>query len=137
VKRRVALIGVPALLLTLHAAAHHSGTMFDGKTSTAVAGTVRTFQWTNPHCWIQLLVPGDEAPVEWSIEMGSPSQLFSGGWRPGTLKAGDKIRVVIHPTRDGTKGGLFVSATREDGQIIGTPVDTSANNADSHPVEAH
>jgi hypothetical protein len=130
-------MGIPALLLGFRAAAHHSGTMFDAKASTTIAGTVRTFQWTNPHCWIQLLVPGDGAPVEWSIEMGSPSQLFSGGWRPGTVKAGDKIRVVIHPMRDGTNGGLFMSATHEDGQAIGTPVAESATRSDARSVEAH
>ncbi len=43
-----------------------------------------------------------------------------GGWKPGTLEAGDKITVVIHPMRDGTKGGLFVSAVGADGKPIGT-----------------
>jgi hypothetical protein len=133
VTRREVLTGVAALLIAFSAAAHHSGAMFDDKKSTTITGTVKTFQWTNPHCWIQILVPGDEAPIEWSIEMGSPSQLFSGGWRPGTLKAGDKIAVVIHPTRDGTNGGLFMSATRGDGQAIGI----SAVNADLRAVEAH
>jgi len=94
--------------------------MFDDKKSTTIEGTVKAFQWTNPHCWIQVLVPGQQAPTEWSVEMGSPSQLFRGGWKPGTLKVGDKIRVVIRPTRDGTNGGLFVSVTREDGQPLGT-----------------
>jgi hypothetical protein len=35
------------------------------------------------------------------------------------LKVGTRIRVVIHPMRDGTNGGLFVSATNEDGTPIG------------------
>jgi hypothetical protein len=34
--------------------------------------------------------------------------------------------------RDGTNGGLFVSATREDGQPIGTPV-----NSANLPSKAH
>ena len=93
--------------------------MFDDTKSTTIAGSVKAFQWTNPHCWIQILVPGQQSPTEWSVEMGSPSQLFRGSWKPGTLKVGDKIRVIIHPMRDGTNGGLFVSATREDGQPIG------------------
>lgn len=117
---REVLTGIPALLIALNAVAHHSGAMFDDKKSTTIEGTVKAFQWTNPHCWIQVLVPGQQAPTEWSVEMGSPSQLFRGGWKPGTLKVGDKIRVVIRPTRDGTNGGLFVSVTREDGQPLGT-----------------
>jgi len=119
VRRREVLTGIPALLIALNAVAHHSGAMFDDTKSTTIAGSVKTFQWTNPHCWIQILVPGQQSPTEWSVEMGSPSQLFRGSWKPGTLKVGDKIRVIIHPMRDGTNGGLFVSATREDGQPIG------------------
>jgi hypothetical protein len=113
------LIGALELLFTLQGLAHHSGAMFDDKESTTLTGTVKRFQWTNPHCWIQVLVPGEQGPIEWSVEMGSPAQLFRGGWKQGTLKAGDKITVVIHPTRDGTKGGLFVSAIGADGKPIG------------------
>jgi hypothetical protein len=113
------LVGALALLLTLQCLAHHSGAMFDDKVSTTLTGTVKDYQWTNPHCWIQVLVPGEPGPTEWSIEMGSPAQLFRGGWKRGTLKPGDKITVVIHPMRDGTNGGLFVSAIGADGNPIG------------------
>jgi hypothetical protein len=113
------VFGAAALLTAVGAAAHHSGAMFDDKESVVLVGTVKAFQWTNPHCWIQLLVYGRDGPMEWSVEMGSPSQVFKGGWRPGTLKAGDKIRVVIHPMRDGSNGGLFMSATGEDDRPIG------------------
>jgi hypothetical protein len=114
------LIGVSALLFTLQSLAHHSGAMFDDKESTTLSGTVKDYQWTNPHCWIQVLVPGAQGPIEWSIEMGSPAQLFRGGWKRGTLKPGDKITVVIHPMRDGTNGGLFVSAIGPEGNPIGS-----------------
>jgi Family of unknown function (DUF6152) len=72
--------------------AHHSGAMFDDKSSVTLTGTVKQFQWTNPHCWIQVLVPDKSGPVEWSVEMGSPSQLFRGDWKPKTLQEGDKNR---------------------------------------------
>ena len=100
--------------------AHHSGAMFDDKLSVTLIGTIKQFQWTNPHCWIQVLVPDKSGPVEWSVEMGSPSQLFRGGWKPKTVHVGDKIVVAIHPMRDGTKGGQFVSATRDDGTPFGS-----------------
>ena len=99
--------------------AHHSGAMFDDKVSKTLAGTVRDFQWTNPHCWIQIVVTGSREPVEWSIEMGSPSQLYKGGWRPHTLKAGDTLTVTFRPLRDGSNGGLFVSAVGENGRPLG------------------
>jgi hypothetical protein len=113
-----------ALLLsaTVPIAAHHSGAMFDDKKSITLTGTVREFQWTNPHCWIQVVVPdgqnGGES-AEWSVEMGAPFELFRTGLRPRTLKAGDKITVVVHPMRDGTPAGLFVSAIGPDGKPLG------------------
>jgi len=87
------------------------------------------FSWTNPHCWIQLLVPGEQGATEWSIEMGSPSLLFRGGWRPTTLKAGDRIIVTARPMRDGSNGGLYVSATRDDGKPI--EINTSETKAEA------
>jgi Family of unknown function (DUF6152) len=107
-------------VLSMPIAAHHSGAMFDDKSSVTLAGTVKQFQWTNPHCWLQVLVTGASGPTEWSVEMGSPSQLFRGGWRPSIVHAGDSIVVVIHPMRDGSKGGLLVSATHGDGTPFGS-----------------
>jgi hypothetical protein len=102
------------------AAAHHSGAMFDDDKSVTLTGTVKQFQWTNPHCWIQMAVPAQSGPaVEWSVEMGAPFEVFRTGLRPTTLKAGDKITVVIHPMRDGSHAGLFVSATGADGKAFG------------------
>jgi Family of unknown function (DUF6152) len=115
-------VGVAALLFALQALSHHSGAMFDNQTSLTLTGTVKAFQWTNPHCWIQVLVPGEQGPSEWSVEMGSPAQLYRGGWKQATVKPGDKITIVIHPMRDGTQGGLFVSAVGKDGKPIANAV---------------
>jgi hypothetical protein len=111
-------IGLAAVLVALRASAHHSAAMFDDDKSVVLTGSVRSFQWTNPHCFIQVLVPGASAAVEWSVEMGSPSMLFRSGWKPGTLQPGDKITVVVHPVRDGTPGGRFVSATNAAGKSL-------------------
>jgi hypothetical protein len=112
VKRRKLLpLSAVSLLFALPVTAHHSGAMFDDAKSMTLFGTVKAFQWTNPHCWIQLAVPGEAGTVEWSVEMGAPIELFRGGWRPGTLQAGDRIAVTIHPMRNGATGGLYVSAT--------------------------
>jgi len=108
-----------ALLTAAPIAAHRSGAMFDSDKSVTLTGTVREFQWTNPHCWIQLSVAGAGGVEEWSVEMGAPLQLYQGGWKPKTLQEGDKLEVVIHPMRDGTKGGLFVAAKSLDGKTLG------------------
>jgi len=118
----VRVFPVTALLLLMggSAVAHHSTAMFDNAVASTISGTVKQFQWTNPHCWIQVLVVNDPGAGEWSIEMGSPSQLYRGGWRPGTLKEGDKITLTIHPMKDGSHAGLFVSAVAPDGKPLGT-----------------
>jgi hypothetical protein len=113
------LFAALAGLAVLPAAAHHSGAMFDDQKSMTLTGTVRLFQWTNPHCWIQLVVPAEKGFAEWSVEMGAPMELYRNGWRPGTLKVGDKITVVIRPMRDGSSGGLYVSAVAADGTPYG------------------
>lgn len=117
---RHASFAIAALLGATTAAAHHSGAMFDPDKSLTLQGIVTDFQWTNPHCWIELAVPAaDGATVAWSVEMGAPMQLYQGGWKRSMLKPGDRIEVVIHPMRDGTHGGLFVSAAAADGKPLG------------------
>ena len=113
------------LLLLAHvapAAAHHSFAMFDRDKTVTIAGTVKAFQIINPHGWLRVLVsdPGG-AQDEWSIELGGPGQLDRIGLTQGAVHAGDKITVQIHPLRDGSYGGQFVSVTLPSGQVIGRP----------------
>jgi hypothetical protein len=100
-------------------AAHHSFEMFDRAKTVSLSGSVKEFQWTNPHCWIQLWVPGvGGVPVEWGIELDSPRSLIRTGWKPGLIKAGDSITVTIHPKRDGSDAGGYVSGTAADGSTL-------------------
>ena len=102
------------------AAAHHSFEMFDRLKSVTLTGTVNDFQWTNPHCWIQLMVPSADGAqvVEWGIELDSPRSLIRTGWKPRLIKAGDKITVIVHPKRDGTNAGGYVGGTAADGAAL-------------------
>ena len=116
------LIAIAAMLTASSALAHHSFAMFDQSKSVTVQGTVKDFRWTNPHVFIQLLVKTEGgSEVEWSIEMTSPEHLARVGWRPGNLKPGDKVTLEIHPMRDGTAGGQYVSGTGPDGPLAGSP----------------
>jgi hypothetical protein len=104
------------------AVAHHSFAMFDQSKIVTLQGTVRDFRWTNPHVFIQLLIKNaDGTETEWSIEMTSPEHLVRVGWKPGTLKAGDKVTLNIHPMHDGSSAGQYVSGTGPDGPLIGAP----------------
>ena len=108
------LIGTQALV------AHHAGTMFSDEMK-EIVGTVKEFQFTNPHSWIQVMVetkPG-APPQEWSVEWGSPNQLGRNGIRPSTFKPGTKVMMRIRPMRDGSPAAGFVGAKFEDGKTVG------------------
>lgn len=114
-----------SMVLSGAAQAHHSRAMFDQTKQVKLVGTVKSFQWTNPHCWIQVLAP-DPAnpsadPVEWGVEMGAPVELMRKGWKPGSLKRGDKVMIFINPLRDGQHGGLVLGVIGPDGKVIGRP----------------
>ena len=109
------LVGTQALV------AHHAGTMFSDETK-EITGTVKEFQFTNPHSWIQVMIetkPG-APPQEWSVEWGSPNQLGRRGIRPSTFKPGTKVTMRIRPMRDGSPAGGFVGAKFADGSVVGT-----------------
>ncbi len=120
-KSRVAL----GLILVLGvwggaASAHHSFAMFDATQTKTLVGTVKQVQWTNPHIWVQVLVPDAKggAVTEWSIEGGSPNGLSRQGWRRSSIKEGDAIEITIHPLKDGTNGGSMMKAMI-NGQLVG------------------
>ncbi len=115
-------LAVMLLACAAPAAAHHSFAMFDRDKTVTIAGTVKAFQVINPHGWLRILVPDPGgAQNEWSIELGGPGQLDRMGLTQGAVHAGDKLTVQIHPFRDGSYGGQFVSATLPNGQLIGRP----------------
>jgi Family of unknown function (DUF6152) len=108
------------LMLGAGAHAHHSAAMFDDSHRMTLTGTVREFQWSNPHCYVQLLVkPGNGKAQEWSLEMGAPTYLYNLGWRPSTLKTGEQVTVKIAPLRKGGSGGLLLELTKADGRHFG------------------
>ncbi len=122
-RTKAAVIVALALLGTqVKASAHHSFAMFDQTRLMTLHGVVKDFRWSNPHVFIQLLTDsGAGSQDEWSIEMTSPEHLSRVGWRPGTLKPGDKVTLNIHPMRDTTKGGQYLSGIGPNGPLFGTP----------------
>ena len=115
------LIATLVVAVATPAGAHHSPGMFDQQHQKSITGTVSKFQWTNPHCYIQLVVKNAKGvDEEWSLEMGAPMYLYNQGWRPSTVKAGDKITVTIAPLRKGGTAGLVLAASSADGKPLGT-----------------
>ena len=108
--------------LTLAAAslfAHHSGAGFL-KDTVEITGTVKEFQFKNPHSWIQVnVVDATGKTVEWSVEWGSPTQLGRDGIRPSTFAPGTKVTMKVHPMPNGAPVAGFIGAKMPDGKILG------------------
>jgi uncharacterized protein DUF6152 len=121
--KRVCLrqLGIAAALAAAVAAAgsasaHHSFAMYEPTKTLTLKGTVKTFQWTNPHVivWIMVQPEGGGAAQEWSLETTSPGVLTRAGWTRQSIKAGDRVSVTFSPLRDGSHGGGLNSVTLLD-----------------------
>ena len=105
------------------ASAHHSFAQFDQSKAVVLKGTVKSWEFTNPHSWLQLVCIQNGQEVEYGIEGASVSTLVRRGWTRTTFKVGDKVTVEIYPSRDpGKKEGALLKATFEDGTTISTGI---------------
>jgi hypothetical protein len=96
--------------------AHHSFAMYEPTKTLTFKGTVKTFQWTNPHTilWVLVQPQGGGPAQEWSLETTSPGVLTRAGWTRQSLKPGDRVSVTLSPLRDGSHGGSLNSVTLLD-----------------------
>jgi hypothetical protein len=110
-----------ALFASMPMVAHHSYAMFDTQKEVALEGTVKDFQWTNPHVWIDIVVIDKTTgqPANWSIEGKGPVQLVRDGWRRDSVKQGDKVSLVIHPLKSGSNGGSLAKILVNGKEISG------------------
>jgi hypothetical protein len=119
-----AILIAAALFAASPVFAHHSFTMFDMTKRVTLVGTVTSFEWTNPHSYIEIDVPDEAGGTQtsfkhWSIEMGSPSILMQSGWKFSSLKKGDKTTLIVNPLKNGKAGGFLTTATLPDGRVLG------------------
>ncbi len=92
------------------ASAHHSFALFDESKLVTLEGTVKKFDWTNPHSWITFEVIGSRnVAEEWQIELPSAGALAREGWNKNYLKVGEKLVLHVNPLKDGRKGGSLAS----------------------------
>jgi hypothetical protein len=124
-KLTVTALGALGLLAAAGpAGAHHSFAMYDATKLVTVTGTVKEFQWTNPHAILWVYAdPGKTGATElWSFELStSPGPLTRLGWTKHSLNPGDKVAVEINPLRDNQHGGSLKKATLlATGQVLTT-----------------
>jgi hypothetical protein len=116
---RRALFGLTLCLLGFAVSAHHSTAMFEWGKEKTLDGTIDKWEWTQPHTFIWLNVPGKGGKMQqWGLEGMSPSWLGRRGWSTKSLAHGEKVKIAYYPLRDGRTGGFYVSVTLPDGKVL-------------------
>jgi hypothetical protein len=107
----------------LTASAHHSFAIFDHTRTLTLQGKVLSFQWTNPHGYIELDVTGGlENVPRYTVELTSINMLRRAGWKSSDVHAGDDVTAVIAPLLNGDPGGLLLELKVPDGRTLVPPV---------------
>lgn len=107
------------LLLSAPVFGHHSTAMFDATKTITVTGTVKEFQYSNPHSWLIVEVRADDGSVvTWGFEAEGPTTLMRSGIRKSTLPAGTRLTITGHPMTDGRPAAAWVTAVLENGMEL-------------------
>ena len=106
----VSLTAMVAASFAAPAIAHHSFAMFDAEKTVTLQGTVKEFEWVNPHSWLRVIAADERTgkPMLWTLELGAPSQLITTGIYANSFRPGDVVSVTFHPRKDGSRTGLVV-----------------------------
>ena len=124
---------VAALLSASPALAHHSFAAYEDPHTRTLEGTLQTFQWSNPHVLLTVLVSTDpqNGPQVWNIVTSGPSILTRFGWRRNSLQTGARVRMVCNPLRNGTHGCRLHTLTLLDtGQIFKTKLSSPTESGE-------
>ena len=107
------------LMAPVAALAHHSAAMFESEKTVTVSGTVKDFEYVNPHAWLYVVVTNDNGEETlWGFEAEGPSALMHAGIKKNALQPGDIVTVTARPLRDGRPAGACVSVTKADGTVL-------------------
>jgi hypothetical protein len=115
--------------------AHHSFGLFDMTKSSEIEGTVIKLEWSNPHCWLFVMVASpDSAESSYGFELTSVGEMIRRGWTKTAVKPGDKVKVKFHPVRDGRPAGYMMTVMTADGRYIGRPPDVKNEPGAQQPA---
>src|ERR1700726_3488924 len=94
---RAGLVGLAAFAgataVASAALAHHSFAMFDKEHPVELQGTVKSWEFTNPHSWLVLMIVKNGRPTEVNIEGASVLTLVRQGFGLNTFVPGEKVNL--------------------------------------------
>lgn len=106
------------------AIAHHSNSSYQVDEIISLTGTVKEWQWVNPHTWLIMTVEDENGnEVEWAVEGRAPGILRRAGWNATTFEAGEEVQVYASPQKDGAPVGIIARVTKADGTVLGNRPD--------------
>jgi hypothetical protein len=127
----VVALFVAVFLVSLNAAfAHHSAAgLFSPDIEKTINGTVKQWNFVNPHPALILDIKTPAGAVEeWRVEFAAVRQLSSGqGWTRNTMKPGDEVKIVGYPYFGGKKTMFAVRVTLPNGKehVVRSPRDAA------------
>ena len=102
------LLAAAWLLAAAAPAAHHSiAAVYDSRKQVTVSGSVREFQFVNPHPWIGVDADDGGTVRRWRLELDNRWELVDIGMGPDTFKPGDVIVATGSAGRDAARS-LYV-----------------------------
>jgi hypothetical protein len=108
-----------ALLIAALLMAHHGTSTYDMEKEIQLTGTVKKWEFDNPHSWLWLNATVPQKPAEeWSIESAPPSYLSQRGWSASTLKAGETLTVLVSPLRGEPRRAILLEVKRASGESL-------------------
>ncbi|MGH8728822.1 MAG: DUF6152 family protein [Burkholderiales bacterium] len=75
--------------------AHHGWSEYDTNTPLTLLGEIAEFGYEHPHTFIRLVT----AEKTWLAVLAPPSRMSMRGLGRGSLKAGDRVTLIGHPSR--------------------------------------
>jgi Family of unknown function (DUF6152) len=118
--RAALLTGALAASVSPRLFAHHSfAAEFDASKPVTLEGTVARLEWTNPHAWLYLNVPGAGGDsVQWALELSAPNALARRGLRPDLARPGTKLTVTGYRAKNGRPAARAWLVVLPGGQTI-------------------
>ena len=114
------LLGLCGGLAATAADAHHSfAAQYDASQQVTLKGTITKVEWMNPHTYFYVDVVDDAGKiVNWAVEGGAPNVLYREGWKPTTLKEGDRVTILGSRARNGSHLVNALSFQLPDGRCV-------------------